>query len=118
MSNGTLLSIILNQGTVLLQPWLTHRRAGLDACQRSPFQVTLADGQRVTVQRAAEVPLQTGRFRQKKLSYYILPAAAHDLILGLDLKGERWHASKPALLANSWDMKHVDAPVSRRMLAG
>ena len=58
------------------------RRAGLKECQRSPIQVTLADGQIVTVQRAAEVPLQMGRFRQKALSCYILPAAAHDVILG------------------------------------
>ena len=48
---------------------------------------------RDTVQRAAEVPLQIGRFKQKKLSCNILPAAAHDLILG-----EPWLRQHRALI--------------------
>ena len=93
-AGGQPASILLDTGasTCFMSQELA-RRAGLEACQRSPLQVTLADGRRVMVQRAAEVPLQMGRFRQKKLSCYILPAAAHDLILG-----EPWLKQHRALI--------------------
>ena len=68
--------------------------AGLQAVRAPQCKVQLADGLPVVLDRAVQLTLQLGAYRQRGLRCYVLPAAAvHDVILG-----ESWlHAHQVVL---------------------